>query len=100
MADLLTIGSLIFGGGGVLTAIGSWRKNKLDEAQILSNISAAIREEIREENTALRERLEEVMDAVIDLTNLLDDLMPKMTGLSPEERLALRYRLNRLKRVT
>lgn len=90
--------------GGLLTKIWEFttgrRKRKVDEAQVLSAISTAIREEVRKENAELRDRLDQLLGAVTGLTDILDDLFPKITGLNEEERIALRRKLNLAKRVS
>lgn len=90
--------------GGVLSKalefVTGRRKRKVDEAQVLSAISTAIREEVRKENAELRDRLDQLLGAVTGLTDILDDLFPKITGLDEEERIALRRKLNLAKRVS
>ncbi|AER26086.1 membrane protein [Mycobacterium phage Diminimus] len=90
--------------GGVLTTVwGSFfapKRDKTSEAEAIQKLGAEIRQEIREENAALRERMDVVVNAVISLTDLLDDLFPKITGLSDEERIALRHKINLAKRAT
>src|SRR6476660_9092930 len=79
---------------GVLTAV--WqsivrpRKNKVDEAATLERLSAAFREEIRKENNELRGRMDKVVQALTTLTDVLDDVFPKIQGLTAEERNRLR----------
>ena len=90
--------------GGLMTAIWQTvfgrKKAKLAEAEALSRISTAIREEIREENRELRERMDRIVDAVVSLTDLLDDIFPKLSGLNEEERTSLRRKINAAKRAT
>lgn len=93
-----------FLGGGLLkdmwaTVVGR-KRARLEETQALSQLSAEIRAEIRAENQDLRDRMDAVVAAVTGLTDLLDDYFPKITGLSDEERLALRHQINLAKRVT
>lgn len=99
---LTAVGAL--GTGGLFTAMWNqfWggRTRKLDEADVLSRLSTAIREEIREENKELRERMDRIVDAVCGLTDLLDELFPKFTDLTPEERVRLRARIAQAKRAT
>lgn len=94
------IASILFGSGGWVSAIASWRKTRIDESTALSRISKEIRDEIREENKEMRDRMDKVVQAVLSLTNMLDDLFPKITGLSTDELIQLRLRLNHLKRIT
>ncbi|WP_099021259.1 hypothetical protein [Mycolicibacterium palauense] len=101
--------------GGALKAVWDtlfgWKKrhreeeaareqHELDEVQTLQKLSAAFREEVRNENNELRERMDKVVDAVTGLTDTLDDYFPKITGLTDDERLALRQRINKVKRAT
>ncbi|MDM2418408.1 Uncharacterised protein [Mycobacteroides abscessus subsp. massiliense] len=96
------LGAVATGGllGKVWETITGKRKRRVDEAQVLSAISTAIREEVRKENAELRDRLEKVIGAVNGLTDVLDELFPKITGLDPAERKALRASVNLVKRAT
>ncbi|MBV6360449.1 hypothetical protein R2325_16475 [Mycobacteroides chelonae] len=90
--------------GGLLSkvweTITGRRKRRVDETQVLSAISTAIREEVRKENAELRDRLDKVIGAVSGLTDVLDELFPKITGLDDAERKTLRASLNLVKRAT
>lgn len=91
-------------GGGLLQSI--WRTvfaqklSKAEEAELLTRLSAAIREEMREDNKELRIRLDGIADAIMGLTDMLDELFPKISGLTVEEREALRHRINAAKKAT
>ncbi|AEK09950.1 hypothetical protein FDH96_gp038 [Mycobacterium phage Rey] len=73
---------------------------QITETEAVQKLSAAIREEIRKENAELRKRMEVVVTAVVGLVDLLDDLFPKITGLTDEERIALRHKINLAKLTT
>jgi predicted nuclease with TOPRIM domain len=75
------------------------RQLELNEAEVLSRLSTAIRAEIREENKDLRERMDRVVEAVCGLTDQLDELFPKFTGLTDEERTTLRAGMSRARRA-
>ncbi|QSM01083.1 hypothetical protein SEA_NANOSMITE_38 [Mycobacterium phage Nanosmite] len=90
--------------GGFLTAVwGSVfrpKGSKVSETEAIQKMGAEIRAEIRKENEDLRKRMDVVVDAVVGLVDLLDDLFPKITGLTDEERIALRHKINLAKRAT
>jgi hypothetical protein len=91
-------------GGGlsreVWTLIFGGRKRKLDEAEILAKLSREIRDEIRTDNQDLRDRMDRIVEAVCGLTNHLDELFPKMSGLSTQERTWLRDSIAQTRRAT
>ncbi|ATN93997.1 membrane protein [Mycobacterium phage Kumao] len=90
--------------GGFLNAVWNSftgrRAAQLNEAEIVARLSKEIREEIRAENKDLKGRMDKVVEAIIGLTDLLDDLFPKITGITPEERKALRRKINEAKLAT
>lgn len=101
---IVAVATSLFAGGFMssvfATAMGG-RKRKVDEAETLSRISSAIREEVRKENADLRERMDRIADAMIGLTDLLDEIFPKIVdSLRPEERDALRNKIKQAKRAT
>ncbi|QNJ56843.1 membrane protein [Mycobacterium phage Reindeer] len=106
MVDVAMVATVVgaLATGGVLTAVWNSvfppRRDRTSEAEAIQQLGADIRREIREENEALRLRMDVVVNAVISLTDLLDDLFPKITGLSEEERIALRHKINLAKRAT
>lgn len=99
---------LAFLGGGfssaVLQTVVGWsarkRQAKIDETERLSHIAGIIREELRNENADLRKRMTDLVDAVAGLTDALDEVFPKMSGLSAEERIMLRQKINQARRAT
>lgn len=94
----------LFAGGfmsNLLAAATGSRKRKTDEAEALSRISSAIRDEVRQDNADLRDRMDRIAEALIGLTDLLDELFPKMAeSLHPDEQHALKVRISHAKRVT
>lgn len=94
----------LFAGGfmsNLLATVTGARRRRIDEAEVLSRISSAIREEVRKDNAELRDRMDHIAEALIGLTTLLDELFPKMAdSLHPDERDALRHRINQAKRAT
>ncbi len=100
---VLALVAAIFAGGfmtSVLTTITGGRKRKIDEAEALSRISTAIRDEVRKENADLRERMDRIAEAMIGLTDLLDEIFPKIVdSLHPEERTALRNKIKQAKKA-
>lgn len=102
LALLTLLGALAT--GGFFTAL--WRSlfahrlRKAGEAERLVRLNAAFREEIRKDNNELRARMDKVVDAICGLTDMLDELFPKITGLTDAERLTLRHSINLAKRAT
>lgn len=76
------------------------RKRQLDEAEVLSKLSKEIRDEIREDNQDLRDRMDRIVEAVCGLTDHLDELFPKMSGLTAQERMTLRESIAQTRRAT
>lgn len=101
---IVAIVTALFAGGfmsNLLTTVTGWRKRRAEEAEVLSRIGSAIREEVRHENAELRERMDRIAEALISLTDLLDELFPKVAdSLHPDERDALRTKIAKAKRVT
>ncbi|MBB5167191.1 hypothetical protein [Mycobacterium sp. AZCC_0083] len=98
--DHITLGEALLGlataaaTGGIFnhvwdTVFGK-RKRKLDETELLQRMSAAFREEVRRENSELRERLEKVIRGLNKLTDVVDDFLYRATGISESDRMALR----------
>lgn len=90
---LTVFGALCSGGvlTAVVTSITGHRMRRVSEAETLSKIQTTMREEIRAENKKLEEKLDKVEKAVLDLTNLLDDVFPTISEcLSDEQRTKLR----------
>lgn len=104
--DIYHIALLVgaFAGGGffnrVWDSLFGGKKRKLDEAGVLSELSKQIREEIREDNKDLRDRMDLIVVAVCGLTDTLDDFFPKITGLTDGERIVLRERMSATRRAT
>lgn len=76
------------------------RVRQLDEADILSRLSSALREEIRTENRGLRKDIQTMKDAMVHLTDVLDELFPSITGLTDDQRNLLRQAANQAKLAT
>lgn len=97
----LLVGTYLGGGltREMFTTLFGSRKRRLDEAEVLSKLSKDIREEIRSDNQDLRERMDKIVDAVCGLTDQLDVLFPKMSGLSPQERMSLRESIAQTRRA-
>lgn len=95
---MLVLGALAAGGfmSTVFTRIFGTRLGEAD----LANLSTQIRTEIREENQELRDRMDTMVGAVCGLIDLLDELFPKISGLSAEERIALRREITQARRGT
>lgn len=85
-------------GGGVLssvvtilvTAFANRRKNRLDEASIISNISAQLREELFEKYEEQKATTSLLRKVIINLTGLLDEVFPRIEGITQDERLRLK----------
>lgn len=76
------------------------RARQLDEADILSRLSSEIREEIRTENSGLRKDIRTMKDAMVHLTDVLDELFPSITGLTEAQRNILRQAANQARLAT
>lgn len=104
--DLYHIALLVgaFAGGGFFNRVWDQlfggKQRKLDEAQILSDLSSQLRAEVREDNKDLREGMGLLVIAVCQLTDTLDEFFPKFTGLSDGERIVLRERMSQTRRAT
>lgn len=81
-------------GSNVLTAIVTWLlnrgRNSLDEAQITANISAQLRQELFQKYEARGQTIGKLRRVIIFLTNLLDKMIPRITGLAHDEMEILR----------
>jgi hypothetical protein len=80
--------------GGVVTHLLSrWfpsRREKLDEADIMSRISTQLREELFAEKQAQDKTIHDLRKVIINLTDLLDEVLPKVDGITTEEKLKLK----------
>jgi len=98
----------LFGGVGVwafltalLTRKSDTKQKESDALKSFETASAAFREEIRKENSALRTEIREMKEVFIPLIDTLDELLPKMVpALDDEERVLLRMRVNTAKMKT
>lgn len=66
------------------------RRHRLDEAAIISDISAQLRQELFEHYEERGKTIGRLRRAIIQLTNLLEQLFPRILGLTAVE-------INRLK---
>lgn len=104
--DLYHIALLVgaFAGGGffnrVWDTVFDGKRRKLDEAGVLSKLSQEIRNEIREDNQELKDRMDKIVEAVCGLTDQLDELFPKISGLTAQERMTLREHIAQTRRAT
>lgn len=99
IATTLTALGAFFGGGFSTKVADHFLHRKVSEADIITRLGASLREEIRLENAGLRERLDHVVDALTGLTDVLDDVLPNISGISPDNRKLLRQRINGAKRA-
>lgn len=99
----MALAAAAFGGGltrEMWQQLFGGRKRQLDEAEVLSKLSSQIREEIRTDNQDLRDRMDKLVDAVCVLTDHLDELFPKISGLTTLERTTLRESISQTRRAT
>lgn len=98
----------LFGGGGAVALIMSLINRKADvkeqdakTTETLERASASFRAEVRKENVALKAEMHDMKEAFIELTDVLDDLLPKMIPcLDLEEKMRLRAANNRARLLT
>lgn len=101
--QVLALAAAAFGGGltrEMWQQLFGGRKRQLDEAEVLSKLSGEIREEIRKDNQDLRDRMDRLVDGVCGLTDQLDELFPKISGLTTQERTSLRESSSKVRRAT
>lgn len=82
-----------FSGGVVTHLLSRWfpsRKEKLDEADIMSRISTQLREELLEEKIKQDQTIKDLRSVIINLTDLLDEVLPRMAGVTEDEKRKLR----------
>ncbi|CKH14147.1 hypothetical protein PXH78_27025 [Mycolicibacterium smegmatis] len=83
----------ILGGGGASTLMNylfGKRGRRLDEARIAAEISRELREELSEKAEKQTETIGLLRSVIISLTGLLDEIFPRIEGITPEERNRLR----------
>lgn len=98
----------LFGGGGAVALIMSLINRKADvkeqdakTTETLERASASFRAEVRKENTDLKKEMREMKEAFIDLTDVLDELLPKMAAsLDAEDRMRLRTATSKARLLT
>lgn len=81
----------------LISMVTGRRRRKLDEVETLATLSANFREEIRKENTELKLEMRGIRRALLTLTNLLDVMMPSITGITDEQKVTLREASNAAK---
>lgn len=69
----------------LLTWLSTRGKEKLNEAQIVANISAQLRQELFQKYEERGQTIGKLRRTIIFLTNLLDKLIPRITGLAHDE---------------
>lgn len=79
-----------FGAGGLFALLFRFfelkRTHPLNEIATLSEIQKQIREEVRVENAGLRQEIHDLRLALSNLTQILDEVLPKIEGLSEEQK--------------
>lgn len=80
----------VFGGGGIAAIVFKWFEDKrthpLNEIATLAEIQKQIREEVRLENAGLRQEIHDLRTALSNLTQILDEVLPTIEGLSQEQK--------------
>lgn len=91
----------VFGGSGLLAVFLKWlevRQSKpVNELVNLAEVQRQIREEVRVENAGLREDIAAVKAALISLTDVIDEILPGVQGLTAEQQDRLRRANNTAK---
>jgi hypothetical protein len=91
MQTLELIGTALGGGviGQVFTQLvtlpAARRKGKVDEAQIVANISAQLRQELFQKYEERGKTISKLRRVIISLTNFIDKLLPRILGLTSYE---------------
>lgn len=94
-ADLLAAFIVaIFGGGGLFAVFLKWlesrRAKPLNEIVSLAEIQKQIRQEVRQENAELRKEISSLRAAMVELTGVIDEILPGLHQLSEEHKDKLR----------
>lgn len=103
VAILAFVVALVGGGGGatIFTALISRKAQSATRTKTLEEASSSFREEVRNENSDLKKEIVAIKGAVIALTDVLDDLLPKMiAALDMDEKMRLREAVTKAKIVT
>lgn len=91
----------IFGGGGAFALVMKWFETKrtrpISELVSLADVQKQIREEVRVENQALREDIGRVKAALMSLTDIIDEVLPSIQGLTLEQKTRLHQANNTAK---
>ena len=74
----------------LLTPLVNRRINKLSEAEIIARVSIQLREELLEEYQEQKETIGTLRRVIINLTGLLDEVFPRIEGITEDERRRLR----------
>lgn len=77
----------------LVTFLIGHRKNKIDEAAIVASISAKLREELFQKYEERGRQISVLRRVIIKLTNLIEECIPRIRGLTTAE-------LERLRDVT
>lgn len=91
----------IFGGGGLFALFFKWIDNRqsrpVSELVSLADVQKQIREEVRLENASLREDVGRVKAALVALTDIIDEVLPSIQGLTSEQKMRLHQANNAAK---
>lgn len=81
-------------GGGLITHGLGWltgrRGRELDEVDIISKISAQLRGELFKESERQKDTIGILRRVIINLTGLLDEVFPRIDGITEDEKQRLR----------
>lgn len=70
----------------LITFLVSRRKNQLDEAKMISDISAKLREELFQKYEERGRQISLLRRAILKLTDFLDRLLPRISTITERER--------------
>lgn len=70
----------------LITFLVSRRKNQLDEAKMISDISAKLREELFQKYEERGRQISLLRRAILKLTDFLDQLLPRISTITGRER--------------
>lgn len=82
----------IFGGGtgvGLITAFMNRKATAAKGTSTLEEASGKFRDEVRKDNAELKKEMHDVKLALLTLCDLVGELLPGMTSLTPDQRKAL-----------
>lgn len=69
-----------------VTPLVTRKRDRLDEAKIMSDISTQLREELQEERDSQKEQIATLKRVLITLTSVVAEVLPRISGISQDEK--------------